>query len=259
MGELGFTLRSRAVDGVEAPPRRRGILDSVKTITVVVARFADLLQGGLRELLGRDTSIETVAAGVEQRRISVVLAGHRPDVAILDAGGMDTLSELRELSERHPGTRLVVLAASPSTAECAQMLAFGASACLDTATQGRDVLSAIHLASRGMRLTPDAPASLDDGPVAPARLLTAKEAAVLPLLRDGLSNAQIALRLQIGVETVRTHSRNLYRKLGVASRRELLAAPRPKEQPPPAPIHAGRPRSPGSIARRSRGHSAGSR
>ena len=45
---------------------------------------------------------------------------------------------------------------------------------------------------------------------------------MLPLLHSGRSNREIAAALQIGVETVRTHARNIYRKLGVSSRRELL-------------------------------------
>jgi DNA-binding CsgD family transcriptional regulator len=47
---------------------------------------------------------------------------------------------------------------------------------------------------------------------------------VLLLLREDRSNAQIALTLDIGVETVRTHARSVYRKLGVPSRRALVAA-----------------------------------
>ena len=52
-------------------------------------------------------------------------------------------------------------------------------------------------------------------------LLTAREAEVLELLQQGMSNAQIAHTLSIGVETVRTHARNIYRKLGISTRREL--------------------------------------
>jgi DNA-binding CsgD family transcriptional regulator len=51
--------------------------------------------------------------------------------------------------------------------------------------------------------------------------LTAREAEVLELLQDGRTNSEIAERLSIGIETVRTHARNVYRKLGVPSRREL--------------------------------------
>jgi LuxR family transcriptional regulator, maltose regulon positive regulatory protein len=44
---------------------------------------------------------------------------------------------------------------------------------------------------------------------------------VLELLQEGATNAQIANTLSIGIETVRTHARNIYRKLGISSRREL--------------------------------------
>jgi DNA-binding NarL/FixJ family response regulator len=54
-----------------------------------------------------------------------------------------------------------------------------------------------------------------------AELLTPREAEVLELLQDGSTNAAIAHELSIGIETVRTHARNIYRKLGIASRREL--------------------------------------
>ena len=58
---------------------------------------------------------------------------------------------------------------------------------------------------------------------------------MLPLLQLGRSNAQIAATLQIGTETVRTHARNIYRKLGVSSRRELAAPPAPDAKQPPGP------------------------
>jgi DNA-binding CsgD family transcriptional regulator len=62
------------------------------------------------------------------------------------------------------------------------------------------------------------------GALGPDRL-TAREADVLELLRTGQANAQIAEALSISVETVRTHARNIYRKLGVSSRRDLTGAP----------------------------------
>jgi len=108
---------------------------------------------------------------------------------------------------------------------CAQLLAFGASACLGRDAQARDVLTAIHLASRGLQLAPRQSSEPGALPVAGSQLLTQREAEVLPLLQQGSSNAQIALTLQVGVETIRSHARNIYRKLGVASRRELAALP----------------------------------
>ncbi len=99
------------------------------------------------------------------------------------------------------------------------MLAFGATACLAKGTEGRDVLNAIHLASRGLHVMP--PASADTLAPEGPDILTPREADVLELLQTGRSNAEIANTLHVGVETVRTHARRIYRKLGVATRREL--------------------------------------
>jgi DNA-binding NarL/FixJ family response regulator len=71
------------------------------------------------------------------------------DVAILDFGAPAKLAEVRELSSSYPTTRLLLLGHDPTPVECAQALAFGASACLGGNTQSRDVINAIHLASRG--------------------------------------------------------------------------------------------------------------
>jgi DNA-binding NarL/FixJ family response regulator len=192
--------------------------------TLVLAHFDDLLAGGLRELIEGDSSLTILAADVAHDRISVVLSAHRPDVAILDLDALRTLAEVRDLSALHPDTRIVLLAGDPSEAQCVQLLAFGASACLGRDTQSRDVLHAIHLASRGLQVTPRSTPGASRPSSATGQLLTPREVEVLPLLAQNRSNAQIAVELQVGIETVRTHASNIYRKLGVASRRELHAS-----------------------------------
>ena len=223
-------------------------------ITVAIARFEDLLALGLRTLLQGDPSVDILAADIAPGRLDVVLRAHRPRVLILDVGRLRDLAQVRELSVAHPQTRLVLLGQGLSSAESGQLLAFGASACLAKDTQARDVQNAIHLASRGLQLMPLG-AQEPDGPPICDPLLTHREGDVLLLLRQGQSNAQIALALQVGVETVRTHARSIFRKLGVSSRRALIALPAP---PPPPPIsspgHPARPRSPSRNATRRRLH-----
>ena len=143
-------------------------------IAVVLARFDDLLARGLRELIESDPSLAIVAAEVEHRRIPAVLRAHRPDVAILDVGALAKLGEVRELSRHYPATRLVLLAKDPSVEECAQLLAFGASACLGRDTQSRDVLNAIHLASRGLQVIPRAAADSGRGSTVAGQLRTGR-------------------------------------------------------------------------------------
>jgi NarL family two-component system response regulator LiaR len=223
--------------------------------TVVLARFDDLLAGGLRELIEGDSSLAILAADVAHNRISVVLGAHRPDVAILALEALRAMVEVRELSALHPETRIVLLAGDPSEAQCAQLLAFGASACLGRDTQSRDVLHAIHLASRGLQVTPRSPPGASRPPPATLQRLTPREAEVLPLLAQNRSNAQIAVELHVGIETVRTHASNIYRKLGVTSRRELGAMPAPPADIEPHPAAPSQRRRTGvSGARTRRGH-----
>jgi DNA-binding NarL/FixJ family response regulator len=63
-------------------------------------------------------------------------------------------------------------------------------------------------------------------------LLTPREADVLELLQRGQTNAQIAHELSIGVETVRTHARNIYGKLGITRRRDLARVGHPDPATP---------------------------
>ena len=188
-------------------------------ITVVIGRFEDLAARGLRSLLAEQANIKVVAADVELDAFDAALTEHEPQVAIVNFGSLRTPVEVNRLHTAHPTTRLLVLANRPTPSECNQMLAFGATACLSKETQGRDILNAIHLASRGLHVLPrtDVPE-----PLGPA-LLTPREADVLEHLQAGRSNAEIALALSVSVETIRTHRRNIYRKLGVRTRRELAS------------------------------------
>jgi DNA-binding NarL/FixJ family response regulator len=192
--------------------------------SVVSAKFEDLVAVGLGVLIGDDPNLELVAEGVPLDEIEAAIEQHAPSVVLLNFGTLRTPAQVYQLHQAHPDTRIVVLANRPTAAECNQMLSFGATACLSKETEARDIVNAIHLASRGMHVLPRSAASggrAESASVEGAELLTPREAEVLELLADGQTNAQIAHRLSIGIETVRTHARNIYRKLGIGSRREL--------------------------------------
>jgi DNA-binding NarL/FixJ family response regulator len=189
-------------------------------ITLTLARFEDIISVGLQSLIEGDSNLSLVATDVEQDGMPALLEDHHPDVAILNFGSLASPAQLRDLHAAYPDTRLLVLANNPSVAECRQMIGFGATACLAKSTEARDVLHAIYLASRGLHVLPGGDGNATLEPTGPAPL-TAREADVLELLQRGRSNAEIAAALHVGVETVRTHARHIYRKLGVSTRREL--------------------------------------
>jgi DNA-binding NarL/FixJ family response regulator len=148
-------------------------------MTVAITRFEDLLALGLQTALEADPSISVVARDVLPSRIGTTLRVHRPRVLVLDVDALRDYSQVRELRIEHPETRLVLLGHGLSSIESAQLLAFGASACLTTGTQVRDLRHAIHLASRGLQLQllPTSPDTQVREP-----LLTPREGDVLVLL-----------------------------------------------------------------------------
>jgi DNA-binding NarL/FixJ family response regulator len=191
-------------------------MESHGPVTILLTRFEDLIGAGLRSLIEADPSLRIVETDVTADCLSDAIAEHHPRVAIINLVALLTPGDINRLHRAHPSTQLVVLAHSPSPGECSQLLALGAAACLGRDVQRRDVLNTIHLASRGLQVVPRG-ASAASGHDA----LTPREADVLGLLQLGRSNGEIAVELSVSVETVRTHARSVFRKLGVRSRRDL--------------------------------------
>ena len=192
-------------------------------IAIVLGQFADLVAAGLRAVLAEDDRIDVLAADVPLDSLEAALAELEPDLAIFDLAALRSPIQVNQLHEAQPETRLVILADRATAAECNQLLAFGATAVIPKDSPKRDLLTSLSLAARGMHVMPGSGSTAPDpGP----DLLSAREAEVLELIQKGRSNAQIAHELQLGLETVRTHARNIYRKLGVTGgRKELAAAP----------------------------------
>jgi len=199
--------------------------------TVVAGRFEDLIAMGLAVLIGEDPDMQLVARDVPLPDIPSVAAKHSPAVVLVNYAALTSPVDVQALTQRLPDARIVVLANRPTAAECTQMLSFGATGCLSKETEARDIVNAIHLASRGMHVLPRSAAAGGgvDRLGMEGNELTAREAEVLELLQDGHTNSEIAEALEIGIETVRTHARSIYRKLGVPSRREL--ARRAQQEP----------------------------
>jgi DNA-binding NarL/FixJ family response regulator len=195
-------------------------MDASCPVTVLLARFEDLVSAGLRSLIGTDPNLRIVASDVAVHELDALIAEHEPCVAIINFGALRMPAEVRRLSAAHPATRLLVLANNPTPGECAQLLALGATACLGKEVQARDILTTIHLASRGLHVLPHATHASATTPLLPD-VLTPREADVLDQLQLGRSNGEIAAELSVSIETIRTHARSVFRKLGVKGRREL--------------------------------------
>ena len=104
-------------------------------IALAVAQFEDIVNRGLQSLIAGDPHLRLVATDVPQELMETTLERDAPDVAILNFAALTSPAELRELHATFPSVRLMVMANNPSTAECRQMIGFGATACLAKNTE----------------------------------------------------------------------------------------------------------------------------
>src|SRR5437763_1107528 len=150
-------------------------------VTIGSARFEDLVAIGLHQLISEDTNLQLVEDSVELEELEDVLARRQPNVVLLNFGSLPNAAWVYQLHQSSPDTRIVVLANRPTAAESNQLLSFGATACISKETQGRDIINAIHLASRGMRVLPRSTSAPSDPAerfdyLPEADILTAREA-----------------------------------------------------------------------------------
>jgi DNA-binding NarL/FixJ family response regulator len=154
-----------------------------------------------------------------------------PDVALLDTGEgePEDLDAISRLSIAQPGLPIVGLAAD--LAGLPQALAFGAMALLPSSVDVGTLGAALEAAVRGLVSMPHRDLATllphDERPQpsikAPVESLTPRELEVLQLMARGLTNRQIARRLQISEHTVKFHAAAILGKLTARSRAEAVA------------------------------------
>jgi DNA-binding NarL/FixJ family response regulator len=181
-------------------------------------------------LLDGTDDIEVVGQASSGREALALLETVQPDVAVFDLvmPGGDGISTLRQLSQRHPGPRALILTAYAEEDYVERAFAAGASG-YAVKSQGIDeVLDAIRIVGRGGRyLAPGLPEPLPEPGRAeeargPLERLSARERQIFDLVVRGLSNTGISRELCISVKTVETHRASVNRKLGVHSSAQLL-------------------------------------
>jgi DNA-binding NarL/FixJ family response regulator len=171
-----------------------------------------------REIVSRGTA--ALLAERPDRALPVRLASiddWRPglDVALYD------LDLLRLVGESHltqvvarAGGRVVGLAAGADSPLAARAMVLGVAGCLALDAGATDLVRAITAAGAGERV---------DGRVPAHGLLTPQERAIVGFIFAGLSNSQIADKLFISANTLKSHIRSAYRKMGVQSRPQAVA------------------------------------
>jgi DNA-binding NarL/FixJ family response regulator len=201
------------------------------TLRVLLADDHAMLRSGMRAIFETQPDLNCVAEVADGRAAVAEVARLRPDIAVLDIRmpKLDGLGATEAiLGDKANRTKVIVLTTYDSDEYVYRALRAGASGFLLKSLPPEELISAIRIAARGdalidpsvtKRLLARFARSIAP-PSPPPELthLTAREHEVLLLVAAAYSNAEIAERLNVGDETVKTHVSRVLAKLGLRDR-----------------------------------------
>lgn len=201
-------------------------------IRVAIVDDDALVRAGLRMILGGDPSIEIVGEAADGRGALDLIARVNPHVVLMDIRmpRLDGLETTRSLTARGDRARVIVLTTFDTDELVLTALRHGAVGFLLKDTPPADIVDAVRRVAAGeSTLSPSVTAQLiatvtngSDGRRQRASLLldrlTEREREVAVSVGHGLSNAEIAVQLFMGVATVKTHVGHVFAKLEVSNR-----------------------------------------
>ena len=202
------------------------------TTRVLIVDDDDLIRAGLRAILGAEPDLEVVGEARDGAEVVPAAIKLRPDVVLMDVRmpAVDGIQATRLLLERlDTPPRVLVVTTFENDEYVYEALRAGASGFLLKRSKPAHIVEAVRVVAQGDSLLfPAAVRRLAAayGPAAspglPGARLTEREGEVLRLMAEGLSNAEIAARLVLGLETVTTHVGNVLTKLGVRDRTQAV-------------------------------------
>lgn len=199
---------------------------AIVPIRVVLADDHALVRRSLRLLLDGEDGFAVVAEAGDLTSVVRHVHGHVPNVLVLDLQmpGGSSVEATRRLREQVPGTEIVVLTMEQSPAFAQRAIDAGAVGFVLKDRADTELPAAVRRAVRGEEyVSPHVAAGLDalrrmvngDG-------LSPRETEVLRLIALGHTSAEIARKLHLSRRTIETHRATIHRKLGLATRAELV-------------------------------------
>lgn len=201
-------------------------------IEVVLADDQALVRAGFRALLDAQHDIRVVGEAADGDEAVRLAVEHRPDVVLMDIRmpGEGGIEAARQITERFPGTRVVMLTSFADDELVVRAIRAGAVGYVLKQVGNEELLRAIAAAARGEALLDPATTARLLSRVRESerkaeadafRALSAREVEVLGEVARGRTNAEVGQRLNLSEKTVRNYVSTILEKLHLTNRIEL--------------------------------------
>lgn len=196
-------------------------------ISVLLVDDHMVVRSGLKALLGTQPDLLVVAEAASGEEALQAVQEHHPDVAMMDlamGSGMDGIEAIKQLRRRNSKQVILVFTTYDSDADIVRSVDAGAMGYLLKDAAPEEIFAALRGAVQGKSvMSPPVASRLFQQLRNPGEVLTPREAELLSLLIEGLSNKALSQRLFISEATVKTHLAHIYAKLGVETRAAAIA------------------------------------
>ena len=207
---------------------------SNRKITVAIIDDNRLVREALTAMLNRLPDVRVISLEGDQ---TTVVAAKKPQVLLLDVGlrDQDSLGLASALKVQYPESRIIVMDLLPVNEEIVEFVNAGVSGFVLKDASFDEFVATIRSVAAGEKVLPPrmteslfSQIAKEAGSRGGAAVLedvrmTRREREVIDLIGEGLSNKEIAQRLNIATHTVKSHVRNVMEKLALHTRLQIAA------------------------------------
>lgn len=210
-------------------PHRTAPTGNPSRVRVLVADDHPAMRGALARLVQEHDALDLVGEATDGEQALMMIEALAPDVALLDVRmpERDGLSVLRALQARGSHVRVLLISGSDDSEIAHEAIVLGAAGFLSKDCEEREISDGIAAVAAGRSVLSTAlqPGLLDliRKRARASVQLSARERELLELASEGLTTAEIAQRLYLSPNTVKTYWQRLYEKLGAPDRTSALA------------------------------------
>lgn len=192
-------------------------------INIMIADDHQVLLDGLVMMLDEAEHIEVLATAANGQEVLDQITSHKIDVLLMDIQMpvLDGYETAKIVTEKYPEVKILILSMHSERIYFERMYSAGISGYLLKSAGKQEIIEAIEKVYEGEQyFSADLTAALLSKKTSQqtsitARELTRREKEILGMIASGLTNAEIADQLFLSVDTVKTHRKNMMRKIDV--------------------------------------------
>jgi len=206
----------------------------VKKIRTLVVDDHIIIRRGLKDLLEDDDNIEIIGEAGSGFEALKILEETLPDIILMDVvmPGMSGIETVRIISKKYPGVKIIMLTIYDDDQYVRNAIESGAHGYVLKKVKQKELIEIIHNVYNDKAFIDPSLTNYIFNQIKKIRggktlgsgraNLTERELEIVEHLIEGLTDRNVSEHLNLSIHTVRTHIKNIYRKIGVSNRAQLV-------------------------------------